>query len=54
MAGYVVAHATVTYQVKGKPVVVPYRVMVVTASPGPSGQGPTVIGFVHISIAQRR
>lgn len=46
-------HVTVTYQVAGKPVVVPYRVHVITLGQAPGNRGPTYLCAVHFSVALR-
>src|SRR5207302_10870982 len=44
-------HVDVTFKVGGTTIVVPYRVMVVTISPGPGGGGgPTYLAVLHYSI----
>jgi len=46
-------HVQVTYKVGGKAIVVPYRVMLIVASPGTGGHGVGKLGVAHFSIAQR-
>ncbi len=47
----VVGHVEVTYKIKGKDVVVPYRVMIVTGGPLPTGHGDTHVDVLHYSVA---
>ncbi len=46
-------HVEVTYKVGGKPVVVPYRVLVIILGPPPAVHGDMVVCAVHFSVAQR-
>lgn len=52
-ASYVAGHVEITYTVAGKPIVVPYRVLIITDLPMPGSDSKVGFAAAHFSIAQR-